>query len=169
MYLKSGDRFLGFEYNPLSCATVVDQVTSDDGHGSVCEPDRHLRKVIDGSKGRNLYYNQHVAHEFMVDLKRTGNCLLAFCTETVDRHRGPPSFFSVSSAQTFNTGSLERSSDTETSRAVPCICRRCVTEPVSWALNDRTIRKAEETMWTKPSVVPTKRFAEPVQMLEKSF
>jgi hypothetical protein len=42
-------------------------------------------------------------------------------------------------------------------------------EPVSWALNDRTMRKAEETMWTKPSVVPTKTFAEPVQILDRSL
>jgi hypothetical protein len=31
------------------------------------------------------------------------------------------------------------------------------------------MRKAEETMWTKPSVVPTKRFAEPEHILERSL
>lgn len=40
--------------------------------------------------------------------------------------------------------------------------------PESNALNDRTILKAEETMWTTPSVEPRKRFAEPVQRQEMS-
>jgi hypothetical protein len=44
-----------------------------------------------------------------------------------------------------------------------------VIEPVSWALNERATRKPWVTMWTKPSVVPRKRFAEPVQRLERSL
>ena len=99
----------------------------------------------------------------------TGNCRRAFCTETVDKHLGPPLFVSVSSAQTFNTGSLDRSSATVMSSDVPSICLMWVMEPLSWALNDRTARKAEETIWTRPSEVPRNRFAEPVQRLERSL
>ena len=52
----------------------------------------------------------------------TGNRLLALFTETVDRHRGVPVFFSlVSSAHTFKTGSLGISSVIVTSSAVPYI------------------------------------------------
>jgi hypothetical protein len=42
-------------------------------------------------------------------------------------------------------------------------------EPASCALNERKTRKDEETMCTKPSTVPRKRFADPVQRLDKSL
>ena len=101
--------------------------------------------------------------------KRTGNCLLPFCTETVDKHVGAPVFFSgLSSAQTFNTGSFSRSSAIVTSNDVPSICLRCVIDPASCALNDCMILNVDETTWTTPSVDPRKRVAEPVHRDERS-
>jgi hypothetical protein len=44
----------------------------------------------------------------------------------------------------------------------------CVTDPLSDALNDWTILKDEETVWTKLSVVPRKRFADPEHRQEVS-
>lgn len=97
--------------------------------------------------------------------RRTGNGRLAFCTEVADKHRGSPVFFSgLSRAQTFNTGSLGRSSAIVTKSDVPSICLMCVMEPLSEALNDRTTLKLDDTIWTRPSEDPRKRFEEPVQM-----
>jgi hypothetical protein len=65
---------------------------------------------------RSLFHRQP-------NMSLTGNGLRAFCTVTVERHRGAPVFFSVlSSAHTFNTGSLGRSSAIVTRRDVPSIC-----------------------------------------------
>lgn len=87
----------------------------------------------------------------------------------VDRQRGAPVFFSVlSSAHTLRIGSFSRSSAIVTRSAVPSSCLTCTIDPVSDALNDRRTLKPEEMMWTKPSVVPRKRFAEPVQSDEIS-
>lgn len=93
---------------------------------------------------------------------------MAFCTKTVDKHCGAPVFFSgLSRPQTFSTGSFRRSSAIVTNSDVPSICFICVIEPASCALNDRTILNEEETMWMTPSVDPRKRFAEPVQRVER--
>jgi hypothetical protein len=101
--------------------------------------------------------------------RRTGNVLLAFCTDVVDKQRGAPVFLSgLSRAHTFNTGSFKRSSAIVTRSDVPSSCLMCVTDPLSDALNDWTILNDEETVWTKPSVVPRKMFAEPEHRQEVS-
>ena len=80
----------------------------------------------------------------------------------VDWQRGAPVFFSsLSRAQTFRVGSLERSSATVTSKAVPGTCFMYRMEPVSWAWNSRTTLKALETMRTTPSWLPRKTLSEP--------
>lgn len=77
----------------------------------------------------------------------TGNCFLPLCMPSVDKHFGAAVFLSVwSRAQTFNTGSFERSSEIVTRSAVPSSCFICVIEPVSCALKVLTTLKAWERM-----------------------
>jgi hypothetical protein len=91
-----------------------------------------------------------------------GNGLRAFCIDVVDKQRGTPVFFSVlSSAHTFSTGSLGRSSAIVISSDVPSICLICVMEALSAALKDRTILNPAEMMCTTPSVDAMKRLEEP--------
>lgn len=169
--LKTGNGLLRLEDNALARTTIVNQIAADNRHRPVRETDCYLREIVDDRKGR--YLDHPLAFSLLPAYhlvgRRTGNCLLAFCTDTVDKHFGPPSFFSVSRAQTFSTGSFDRSSATVTSNDVPPICFICVMDPASCALNERKTRKDEETMCTKPSTVPRKRFADPVQRLDKSL
>jgi len=95
----------------------------------------------------------------------TGNCLRPFCIDKVDKHFGPPVFFSsLSKAHTLSTGSFDRSSATVTRSAVALTCLMWVIEPVSCALKFRTTLKADDRIRTLPSLPPTKRLSEPEQM-----
>ena len=80
------------------------------------------------------------------------------------KHWGVFVFFSIlSSAQTFRSGSDDRSSAMVTSKAVPSTCFMCVMgpDPGSYASKLRTSLKADERMWTRPSSVPRNRDSEP--------
>ena len=64
--------------------------------------------------------------------KHTGNGLLPFCTDNVDKQRGDPVFLSIlSSAHTFKIGSLGKSSEMVIKSEVPSICFMCLIEPAS--------------------------------------
>ena len=69
--------------------------------------------------------------------------------DKVDRHFGPPVFFSdLSNAHTFKEGSFDKASAIVTKSAVPFTCDMCVMEPASCALKLRTTLKAEERIRT---------------------
>ena len=89
---------------------------------------------------------------------------------SVDKHFGAPVFFSVlSRAQTFSTGSFNRSSETVTRSAVPSTCFMCVIEPVSCALKVRTTLKVWDRIRTWPSLLPMKRLSDPEQTQLRSL
>lgn len=95
----------------------------------------------------------------------TGNCFRPLCIVSVLWHRGIPVLFSsLSSAQTFKIGSLDRSSAMVTSNEVPCTCFICVIAPTSCALKDRTTLNDCERIWTVPSVLPKKTLSDPEAM-----
>ena len=90
--------------------------------------------------------------------------------DRVDRHLGPPVFFSgLSKAHTFSVGSFDRSSAIVTRSAVPWTCFICVIEPASCALKLRMTLKAGERIRTWPSLLPMKRLSEPEQIELKSL
>jgi hypothetical protein len=102
----------------------------------------------------------------------TGNCLLPFWIPTAHRHFGPPVFFSIlSRAQTFRTGSFERSSAIVMSRDVFGTCFSCVIDAAaeSAALNERMTLNARERMRTFPFESPRKRDSAPVARETRSF
>src|SRR5580700_3984226 len=91
---------------------------------------------------------------------------------TAHRHFGPPVFFSVlSSAQTFSTGSLERSSAIVMRSDVFDTCLRCVIAAAaeSAALKKRMTLNAWERMRTTPLESPRKRVSPPVVRAVRSF
>ena len=84
---------------------------------------------------------------------------------TVQRHFGPPVFFSdLSRAQTFKTGSFERSWAMEMRRDVFGTCFSCTIDAPaeSAALKERMTLKARERMRTLPLASPKKRVSAPV-------
>lgn len=102
----------------------------------------------------------------------TGNCLLPFWIPTVHRHFGPPVFFSIlSRAQTFRTGSLERSSAIVMRKEVFGTCFSCTIDAAaeSAALKERITLNERERMRTFPLESPKKRLSAPVAMDNKSF
>ena len=91
-----------------------------------------------------------------------GNCLRPLWMERVDWHLGWPVFFSVlSSAHTFRSGSVDKSSEMVTSSGVPSTCFMCVIGADSWAGKDRTTLNACERIRTTPSELPRKTLSEP--------
>ncbi len=95
----------------------------------------------------------------------TGNCLLPFCTATLQRHFGAPVFFSVlSNAQTLRIGSVDRFSEIVTRKAVLGTCLKWVIDAsgVSEAWKLRTTVKVRERTRTEPSEEPRKRASDPV-------
>jgi hypothetical protein len=91
---------------------------------------------------------------------------------TVHRHFGPPVFFSIlSRAQTFRTGSLERSSAIVMRKNVFGTCFSCTIDAAaeSAALNDRMTLKARERIRTFPLESPKKRLSAPVAIEARSF
>lgn len=112
----------------------------------------------------DIYHNQTSEPIVIHKSNHTGNCLRPFWIDKVDKHLGPPVFFSgLSKAHTLRTGSFDRSSATVTRSAVPLICLMWVIEPISCALKLRTTLKAEERIRTLPSLPPMKRLSEPEQ------
>ena len=90
----------------------------------------------------------------------------------VHRHFGPPVFFSVlSKAQTFKTGSFERSSAMVMRRDVFGTCFSCAIDAVaeSAALNERIALNARERMRTFPLESPKKMVSAPVAMEIRSL
>lgn len=126
----------------------MDQVATNDRNGAIGESDCDLRKVAKGGKCR--YLSTIILKRILTasqTVTHTGNSLLAFWMDVVDRHRGVPVFFSdLSRAQTLRAGSFRRSSEMVTRREDPSICLICVMEPASDALNDRMTLKPDETM-----------------------
>lgn len=99
-----------------------------------------------------------------------GNCLRALPMETVLRQVGMLVFLtSLSSAQTFSTGSLLMSSATVTSRLVPSTCRMLVMLAVSCAWKRLTTFQLLPMMLTQPSCDPRNRLSEPAQTLDISL
>jgi len=70
-----------------------------------------------------IWTSQRLAQRIPPSEFLTGNCFLPLCMPNVDKHFGAPVFFSVCSrAQTFSTGSFDRSSEMVTRSAVPSTC-----------------------------------------------
>ncbi|QBZ60911.1 hypothetical protein PoMZ_07855 [Pyricularia oryzae] len=114
-HLDSCDRLLRIVYYALPCPFVVDEVSPDDGNRAVREPDSNLTKVIGGRECRDLVaIHAHVSlnwHNRSRYNGHTGNCFFALLICTVLKQVGKPVFLTgLSSAQTFSTGSLLRSS-----------------------------------------------------------
>ena len=89
--------------------------------------------------------------------------------DSVDKHLGTSFFSILSSAHTFNMGSLDRSSEIVTSRAVPLTCFMWVILPESWARKVRTTLKARDRIRTWPSLLPRKTLSDPEHTLENSL
>ena len=91
---------------------------------------------------------------------------------TVDKHFGPPVFFStLSSAHTFITGSFDISSAIVTRKEVFGICLICMTEASgeSAALKVRTTLNARVRTLTRPLESPRKMDSDPVVREVRSF
>lgn len=102
-------------YDALFGASVVDQVAPDDRYGSVRKTDSQLGQVVERREGRYLASRQLpsfiVQRDHPASRSLTGNGLRPLCILSVLRHVGKPVFLTgLSSAQTFKTGSLLRSS-----------------------------------------------------------
>ena len=163
--LDAGDGLRGLEHGALPRAAVVDQVAAHQRHGAVGETDGQLREILE-RRERGYLSRALAGRAYSMRRARvvTGNCRRPFWMLRLLRHWGVFVFFSIlSSAQTFSSGSDDKSSATVTSNAVPSTCFICVTapDPGSYAAKVRTSLNAEERMWTRPSSVPRNRDSEP--------
>jgi hypothetical protein len=92
------------------------QVASDQYDRAVGESNCKLRQIIETHESGHLATIDissltRKAEENRPAVVHTGNCLSLFCTDTVERHLGPPVFLSTSSkAHSFRTGSVDKSS-----------------------------------------------------------
>ena len=149
----------------------MNKIPAHNSHGTVGKADSNLAEVLKRNERR--YLRQSVLREsFYMPRDCTGNRLFPFWMPTVHRHFGPPVFFSVlSRAQTFSTGSLERSSAIVMRSDVFGTCLRCVIAAAveSAALKERMTLNARERMRTTPLESPRKRVSPPVAREVRSF